>query len=106
VNFPPDRFEHALDVYAYFHGRECSPVDVTRFLEKDTRLAPSDHLLARKVDKMLQFVGVVSEGCTIVDMSDGPPTWAIRKVKAKAISRLYPHGQRVRAAEDWLMLPK
>jgi hypothetical protein len=106
VNFPPDRFEHALEVYAYFHGRECSPVDVTRFLEKDTRLAPSDHLLARKVDRMLRFVGVVTEGCTVVDMSEGPPTWAIRKVKAKCIARLYPRGRRVPAGVDDLILPK
>src|SRR4030095_12542847 len=80
MNSPPDRFEHALEAYAYFHGRECLPMDVSRFLEGDTLLAPEDHLLAHKVDgHMIRLIGVVAAGCTIVDRTNGPPTWALNK---------------------------
>jgi hypothetical protein len=99
MNFPPDRFEHALEAYAYFHGRECWAMDVARFLEGDTRLAPDDHLLAFKVDgHMLRFIGVVSDGCTIVDMSEGPPTWAIQKKQGQCAARQLT--QRRRAVRD------
>jgi hypothetical protein len=77
---PDDRVDHAIEAYSHFHGRECWPIDVYRYLEKDTLLHASDHLLARRVDdRQLRFVGVVSKGITIVDTSEGDPTWAIGK---------------------------
>ena len=87
-SFPADRFEHALEAYAYFHGRECLAMDVSRFLDGDILLAPEDHLLARRVDDdMLRLIGVVVAGCTIVDMTNGPPTWALNKSQGRCDSR-------------------
>jgi hypothetical protein len=78
--FPADRFEHALEIYAFFHGRECQAIDIARFLEQDTRLYPDDHLLAVKLSShSFRIIGVVTEGCSIVDTTDGPPNWAIRR---------------------------
>jgi hypothetical protein len=88
MNFPPDRFEHALEAYAYFHGRECAPMDVARFFEADTLLASEDHLLGYKLDTdMIRLIGVVANGCTIVDMTNGPPTWALNKSQGRCDSR-------------------
>jgi hypothetical protein len=74
--FRLDRFGHAIDVYACLHGREGSTSDIGEWLEKDVALSPGDHILGRLTDRGILIVGIVSEGCTIVDTSDGPPTWA------------------------------
>ena len=75
--------DHALAAYAYFHGRECAPMDTARFLEGDTLLADRDHLLGRETDLGVRFTGIVTERFIIVDTSEGPPTWALNKAQGR-----------------------
>ena len=81
--YSPDRCAHAMAAYAYFHGRECSYMDISRFLEADTLLTDRDHLLGRKTDFGIRFIGVVSAGFTIVDTSEGAPDWALNKAQGR-----------------------
>jgi hypothetical protein len=86
--FSDDRYEHALDAFAFYYGRECQAVDLARLMETDTRLATPDHVVGRKVaaDKSLfgrsiifRITGVICEGCSIVDTSEGEPDWGLQK---------------------------
>ena len=52
-----------------------------RFLEADTLLADRDHLLGRKTDFGIRFIGVVSAGFIIVDTSEGAADWALNKAQ-------------------------
>jgi hypothetical protein len=88
-SFPPDRFEHAAAAYAYFHGREAGVNDIIRLMTKAPYLGPNDHLLGCEVGTMIRVIGVVSDGCTIMDTSTGPPTWASSRTAAEGSVRFH-----------------
>lgn len=80
AHFSADRADRALALYATYRGREGLPEEIERLVLAESRMRPTDYLMATSIPGwMVKIIGVACEGFEISDACDGRADWAAQR---------------------------